>query len=48
MNLQGESENYCQPINKLSVVILIVIYILGKARADASEIISEFLRYFIW
>ena len=39
MNFLAESENYRQPYQKLNVVTLIVIDILGKARAHANEIV---------
>ena len=34
-------KNTINPFNKLTVVTFIVTYILGKARADASEIVIE-------
>ena len=38
----------CNTINQLNVVTVIVIYILGKARADANEIVIEFFRNLFW
>ena len=48
MNLRAKEKITVNTINKLTVVTLIAIYILGKARADASEIeiVIEFFRNF--
>ena len=35
------------PMNKLTVVTLVIIYILGKARADTGEMLVEYLRNFL-
>ena len=35
-------------MNKLTVVTLVIIYILGKARADTSEMLVKYLRNFLW
>ena len=36
------------PMNKLTVVTLVIIYILGKARADTNEMLVKYLRNFLW
>ena len=48
MNSLAKGKNTVNPINKLTVVTFTVIYILGKARADASEIVIKFFRDFFW
>ena len=34
-------------MNKLTVVTLVIIYIFGKARADTSEMLVEYLHNFL-
>ena len=48
MNSLAKGKNTVNPINKLTVVTFTVIYILGRATADASEIAIEFFRNLFW